>query len=46
MAPSECPIIDLMELMAVWYAWSPRLRLNAPVSWRSFIFVPEPCALT
>jgi hypothetical protein len=44
-APRECPIIDLMELIGVSYACAPRLRLKAPVSWRSFILVPEPWAL-
>ena len=45
MAPSEWPTIDLIELTGVRYAWSPRLRLNAAVSCRSFCLVPEPCAL-
>ena len=45
-APSEWPIIDLIELIGTRYACGPRLRLNAAVSWRSFCLVPEPWALT
>ncbi|KUL54469.1 hypothetical protein ADL22_03160 [Streptomyces sp. NRRL F-4489] len=45
-APSECPIMDLMELMGTAWACGPRARLNAAVSWRSCCRVPEPCALT
>jgi hypothetical protein len=46
MAPSEWPTIDLIELIGVRRACSPRLRLTAAVSCRSFCLVLEPCALT
>ncbi len=45
-APSECPTIDLIELIGTRYAAEPSARLNAAVSCRSFCRVPEPCALT
>ncbi len=44
-APSECPIMDLIELTGIRYARSPRALLNAAVSWRSFCRVPDPWAL-
>ena len=44
-APSECPIIDLIELTGMLVRVVAEARLNAAVSCRSFCFVPEPCAL-
>ena len=41
-APSEWPIIDLIELIGTLYASSPSTFLNAAVSWMSFCLVPEP----
>ena len=44
-APIVCPSIDLIELMGIREALSPKTRLTAIVSKRSFVSVPVPCAL-
>jgi len=44
-APSRCPIIDFVELMASLRACSPKSRLIAQVSMRSLGGVEVPCAL-
>ncbi len=40
------PIIDLIELMGVRRAASPKTRLTASISSRSLVGVPVPWALT
>ena len=44
-APSKCPVIDLVELIARLYAWSPYILFIAIVSYLSFSGVEVPCAL-
>ena len=44
-APSRCPVIDLVELIAVFLAASPIAFLMAAVSYWSFSPVEVPCAL-
>ena len=44
-APSVCPVIDLVELMASRYAWSPKSRLTAATSAASPNGVEVPWAL-
>ena len=45
-APSRCPVIDLVELIATRFAWSPNTDLMAWVSNLSLRGVEVPCAFT
>ena len=45
-APNRCPVIDLVEEMANFLAWSPKTILIALVSVLSFNGVDVPCAFT
>jgi hypothetical protein len=44
-APSVWPVIDLVELIAIRGACSPKTRFTASVSASSLNGVPVPCAL-